>query len=38
MILKGNWLIGFLLLWLLIAPPAVMFLIAWNRERRIEGR
>jgi hypothetical protein len=37
-ILKGNWLIGFLLLWLLIAPPAVMFLIAWNRERRIEGR
>ena len=32
-ILKGNWLFGFLILWIIIAPPAILFLIAWKRER-----
>lgn len=29
-ILKGQWLLGFLFLWILIAPPAILFLIAWG--------
>jgi hypothetical protein len=33
-ILKGNWLLGFLLLWVLIAPLAILFLIAWSLERK----
>ena len=33
-ILKGNWLAGFLILWLLIAPPAILFLIAWGLEKK----
>ena len=32
-ILKGQWLLGFLFLWILIAPPAILFLIAWAMER-----
>ena len=31
-ILKGNWLSGFLILWIIIVPPAILFLIAWKRE------
>jgi len=33
-ILKGTWLAGFLMLWLLIAPPAILFLIAWRQDRK----
>ena len=33
-ILKGSWFAGFLLLWLLIAPPAILFLIVWRFERK----
>ena len=33
-ILKGNWLAGFLILWVLIAPPAILFLIAWSLESK----
>jgi len=33
-ILKGNWLLGFLILWFFIAPPAILFLIAWRLERK----
>jgi hypothetical protein len=33
-ILKGNWLVGFLILWLLIAPPAILFLVAWRLEKK----
>ena len=33
-ILKGNWFAGFLIFWLLIAPPAILFLIAWRLERK----
>jgi hypothetical protein len=33
-ILKGRWLLGFLFLWILIAPPAILFLIAWRLERK----
>ena len=33
-ILKGQWLVEFLFLWLLIAPPAILFLIARSLERK----
>ena len=33
-VLKGNWEMGFLILWVLILPPAILFLIAWGLERR----
>lgn len=33
-ILKGNWLPGFLFLWFFFLPPAIMFLIAWRLERK----
>ena len=32
-ILMGNWLVGFVILWILILPPAILFLIAWRMER-----
>jgi hypothetical protein len=32
-ILKGQWLVAFLFLWLLIAPPAILFIIAWSLGR-----
>jgi hypothetical protein len=32
-ILKGNWLVGFLVLWFFFLPPAILFLIAWRQER-----
>lgn len=33
-ILKGYWFAGFLFLWIVIAPPAILFLIAWGLERK----
>ena len=33
-ILKGHWLAAFLLLWVLILPPATLFLIAWRMGER----
>ncbi|HNZ01222.1 MAG TPA: hypothetical protein PKV95_00245 [Anaerolineaceae bacterium] len=33
-ILKGNWMIGFLILWVMIATPAILFLAAWRMERK----
>jgi hypothetical protein len=33
-ILKGPWLAGFLMIWLLIIPPAILYLVAWSQERR----
>ena len=33
-ILKGSWELGFLILWFFIAPPAILFLIAWKNEKK----
>ena len=33
-IIKGNWLVGFLVLWFFFLPPAILFLIAWRQERK----
>ncbi len=33
-ILKGRWLAGFLIFWVVLVPPAVLFILAWRLERR----
>jgi hypothetical protein len=33
-ILKGQWVVSFLIIWLFLAPPAILFLVAWALERR----
>lgn len=33
-ILKCNWMIGFLILWVMIATPAILFVAAWRMERK----
>jgi hypothetical protein len=32
-VLKGEWMVNFLIVWLSIAPPAILFLVAWGLER-----
>lgn len=36
-VLYGHWLVNFLIVWLLVVPPAVLFLAAWNLSRRAPG-
>jgi hypothetical protein len=33
-ILKGNWMLGFLVLWFFFLPPAIMFISAWRLEKQ----
>jgi hypothetical protein len=33
-ILKGPWLVNFLIVWAFVLPPALLFLIAWRLERK----
>jgi len=33
-ILKGHWLANFLIAWLFVVPPAILFLVAWGLERK----
>jgi hypothetical protein len=33
-ILKGPWLVNFLIVWVLVVPPAILFIIAWGLQRR----
>ncbi len=33
-LIKGQWFLGFLILWAAVAPPAILFLIAGVLERR----
>jgi hypothetical protein len=35
-VLKGNWMVSFLLIWAAIVPPAILFLVAWGLERKAE--
>jgi hypothetical protein len=37
-LLKGFWIPAFLLVWILIIPPAVLFLVAWMLTKRAEGK
>lgn len=34
--LKGDWMASFLIVWLLLVIPAVLFVLAWELERRRE--
>jgi len=33
-ILKGDWMVNFLIFWCLVVPPAILFLGAWRLERK----
>ena len=33
-ILKGEWLLPFLIFWLAVIPPAILFMVAWGLERK----
>jgi hypothetical protein len=35
-ILKGPWLVNFLLVWAILVPPAILFLVAWRLDRKEE--
>jgi hypothetical protein len=35
-ILKGNWMLGFLVLWFFFLPPAIMFIITWRLEKQVK--
>jgi hypothetical protein len=36
-LIKGSWFAGFLILWAAVAPPAILFLLAWRLDRRASG-
>ena len=33
-ILKGHWLVNFLIVWSFVVPTAILFLVAWGLERK----
>jgi hypothetical protein len=33
-VLKGDWIVNFLIAWLFIVPPAILFLVAWGLEHK----
>jgi hypothetical protein len=33
-ILKGLWMVNFLIVWSFLVPPAILFLVAWGLERK----
>lgn len=33
-LIKGQWFVGFLILWAAVVPPAILFLMAWGLDRR----
>ncbi len=36
-ILKGGWLVNFLIIWAVLVPPAILFLVAWRLETKAKG-
>jgi hypothetical protein len=36
--LKGQWLVNFLIVWVFVVPPAILFLVAWALERTARQR
>jgi hypothetical protein len=36
-ILKNHWLVSFLIVWVFVVPPAILFLIAWRLERKTKN-
>ena len=35
-VLKGDWLVNFLIIWFIVVPPAILFLVAWGLERKVK--
>lgn len=35
-VVRGRWYVNFLMIWLVILPPAVMFLLAWRMKRNYQ--
>jgi len=33
-VLRGQWLVNFLLVWVLLVPPAILYLVVWGKERK----
>ena len=38
LVVNGTWLPGFMILWALIIPPAIIFIIAWVLERKAQKK
>jgi hypothetical protein len=36
-LLKGNWIVNFLIIWAAVVPPAILFLVAWALEKKAES-
>jgi len=36
-IVEGRWFVNFLLIWLAILPPAILYLVAWHMENKMQG-
>ena len=36
-LLRGDWMVEFLIIWAFVVPPAILFLIAWNLEKKTKG-
>ncbi len=34
--LRADWMVEFLIFWLFVVPPAILFLVAWGLERKIK--
>jgi hypothetical protein len=37
-VLKGGWMVNFLIVWLFLLPPAILFMVAWGLERKAGKR
>jgi len=35
-LLKGPWLVNFLIIWAVLVPPALLFIAAWRMERKAQ--
>jgi hypothetical protein len=35
-LLKGNWIVNFLIIWAAVVPSAILFLVAWALEKKAE--
>lgn len=34
LLLKGDWIVNFLIVWAAVVPPAILFLVAWGLARK----
>lgn len=36
-LLKGDWIVNFLIIWAAVVPPAILFLVAWWLDKKAAG-